>query len=741
MRVEWTCLKNKKCIVSVLLVCVLVATNMLVIFPLTAPKAKAVVHDTSTSLEDGNPLYDMDGVPGKNNYVLWDVADDHIISDPMGYTVDLGYTLEIPNLNYQLGLPAENVIEFQGSGTRIDVFGTLITNPCPPPHSSPQWTAFTGGGVGGWDGIYFHPGSKGHFCDCLIQNSNNGIVMEPGSYLIDHFPTSYYGVAGCRFEEILGYGMQMDGVLGNTNIYNTNFYELGGAPSPIGIGLVVQNGALNLSSSVAFNSHGSGKPSLHVNNANVYLDQVPFFGDNQPGYGVFVEGASDGTELDGCGFWGGVAGNHYIRCDGSSILIHNNTFDLGSGQLTLLANDSALGAAHPILRNPNPAAAFDNTTIEAMGVSSVTLQWFKDVHVEDPDGHPIVNRPVWIVDRLGNPAQPPMKMTDSSGWARWFIVTELIQYYATRDVFNPFNVSAQNNTLYGYAHPEETISKSMVNYITVPLYLFPSPSPSPPVGLQAKLVGSITNVMLSWNASADDGKGENDVVGYTVYKSSTGVNGNYAFAAWIEANGSASYNWTDLNAGDGDWNNYFYMVRANDTLNTEEKNTNKAGKFVNLLANGWNLISLPLIQTDTSKEYVLYSMDGNYVTIQRYHAGKSRPWLHWHKGKPNFLNDQMQMNHIEGYYIDIMASDYLVVAGKVPTNTQISLKAGWNLVDYPCLTNRTVSDALSSIAGKYNKVEYYDPLKDREVELGLSDYMQPGLGYWIHATEDCVWEI
>ncbi len=268
----------------------------------------------------------------------------------------------------------------------------------------------------------------------------------------------------------------------------------------------------------------------------------------------------------------------------------------------------------------------------------------------------------------------------------------------------------------------------------------PSP-PSPPTGLQASLINGGNDVMLSWNASADDGTGENDVEGYTVYKSSAGINGIYDFAAWIKATGSLSYNWIDVNAGDGDWNDYFYIIRANDTLNMEEKNTNKVGKIVNYLQDGWNLISLPLIQIDTSKEYVLQTLDSNYLTIQRYHAGKSRPWMHWHRGKPSHFNDPMEINHQEGYYIDMLISDHLVMAGKVPSITQISLKTGWNLVSYPSLINKTVSDVLSSIAGKYNVVYYYDTVKDREVKMSSSDYMQLGSGYWIHAKENCVWEI
>ncbi|UCG68619.1 MAG: lamin tail domain-containing protein [Thermoplasmata archaeon] len=263
-------------------------------------------------------------------------------------------------------------------------------------------------------------------------------------------------------------------------------------------------------------------------------------------------------------------------------------------------------------------------------------------------------------------------------------------------------------------------------------------TPPPPTGLQARLTGSNVNVTLTWNASSDDGGGENDVAGYTVYKSSTGVNGSYEFTAWIPASGSANYNWTDVGAGDGDWNNYFYLVRANDTLNVEEQNINKVGKFVNYLIEGWNLFSKPFIQSDTSRDNVLDTLKGNYVVLQGYHAGKSRPWLHWHRDKPKKFNDEIEINHEGGYYIDMVNLDYLIVAGVVPTNTQTSLKAGWNLVGYPCLIEKTRDVALSSIAGKYNKVEYYDTSLDKEVRLEPDELMQTGLGYWIHATEDCV---
>jgi hypothetical protein len=266
----------------------------------------------------------------------------------------------------------------------------------------------------------------------------------------------------------------------------------------------------------------------------------------------------------------------------------------------------------------------------------------------------------------------------------------------------------------------------------------PAPPKSPDAGLSP---GSPSDIIISWKASSDDGFGEDDVLGYTVYKSTTGVNGSYDFAAWILADDSPSYNWTEFGAGDGDLNDYFYNVRANDTLDNEEQNDIKVGKVSNHLDLGWNMFSIPLIQNNTSSDAVLQTISGNFLTLQGYHAGKSRPWMHWHKNKPNNFNDVIETNHIKGYYIKMTSSDDLVVAGSVPTSTQISLKAGWNLVGYPSLTSRTRDNAMASISGSYNKVEFFNTTSGREEGLGSSDLMFPGYGYWIHATSDCVWDV
>lgn len=268
--------------------------------------------------------------------------------------------------------------------------------------------------------------------------------------------------------------------------------------------------------------------------------------------------------------------------------------------------------------------------------------------------------------------------------------------------------------------------------------------PAPPTDLWALLVtGSLEDVKLEWTASADDGAGQDDVAGYTIYKSINDVNGPYNFEAWVPALKipGHTYEWTDDGAGDGDTNNYFYIVRANDTSNNEEQNENRVGKFVTNLVKGWNLMSVPLVQKDTTREVVLQTLDPNYDAVRGYKAGYSRPWLNWKRDKPNQMNDEVEINHMEGYYIYMTSSDDLVVAGQVADEVSIPIKAGWNLVGYPCLTERTRNDALSSIEGNYNKVLYCVTSVKKLVQLGPDDLMEPGMGYWIHGTADCIWTI
>jgi hypothetical protein len=731
-------LKNKRQFESILLVFVLVATSMIVIIPLTAPKAQAVVHLQSTLIEDGNPTYDMDGM--MNGIVLWSDVEDHIISDPTGYEVSLGTTLDIPNLNWQFGNPSENVVEFQSGGARIDVYGTLITHSGPP---IKQYTCFQAAGFGGWEGIYFHPGSEGTIRDVRLNNSQNGIVMSPGSTLLAP------GVDGSRFENIKDFGMTMNGVTGATNIVDTNFYRRGmfSMKSNTGIGLEVANGQLNISDS-SFNSHGPGLSSLHITDATVNLDNVGFGGYDQPGYSVFV---------------GGVADNHYIRSDGASILINNNTFDTTGGQLSVIANDLGPDAADVILRNPNPpGTTFDNTTMNVTGGSSIALQWFHDVYVEDPDGNLIPNAPVWAKDRLGNPAQPPSKITDATGWARWFMVTELIQYSGSTTYLNPFNISAENNTMFGYAAAGIDVS-GMFTTVIVPFNPIPNTPPTVSFLNIIPVPGGVQSGLITIEFMLDDpniGDAGNLSVLVEFWDPVGGM-------GWVPVVLDPSSDpTTNLN---------------NNTLYTVVWVSDDPSQFQGVYATGVKIKITPYDKggVGTPSESGTFTIDnespivqsGPFVTVINdiafinWTVHEPADAVVWYGFTPNFPNQKsgtvgsttqsvtltgIQPGREYTYVIestDLLGNKFTSAPYTFKTEVRIQLYKGWNMISILPFTDSDLVTVLSPIAGEYDVVQTYivndtnDPWKQyipgkpsgNDLEL-----IHGGMGLWIHMKNDAV---
>jgi hypothetical protein len=91
-----------------------------------------------------------------------------------------------------------------------------------------------------------------------------------------------------------------------------------------------------------------------------------------------------------------------------------------------------------------------------------------------------------------------------------------------------------------------------------------------------------------------------------------------------------------------------------------------------------------------------------------------------------------------GFWIQITKDDYLVVAGLVPEFVEIGLGHGWNFVGYPSFTDRTVSDALSSLDWK--KIDgYSDAPPYHLAHLNPGDIMTAGEGFWIWVDTPQVW--
>ncbi len=199
------------------------------------------------------------------------------------------------------------------------------------------------------------------------------------------------------------------------------------------------------------------------------------------------------------------------------------------------------------------------------------------------------------------------------------------------------------------------------------------------------------------------------------------------------------------------------IVAWNDTLVGYVKPSMNKSKIVNIVLsngtfldfeNGWNLISLPRIQSNTDITTVLQSIEGHYDSVWQYNVTDNNdPWKHYHVSKPSYMNDLNKLNHTMGFWIYITDSEgtTLVVFGdELIANQSITLYHGWNLVGFPSTMNRTRDEALNNLkfGTDIYKIRTYNSTTQKWIELDDSmDYLEVGQGYWMHSKVEKVWNV
>lgn len=262
--------------------------------------------------------------------------------------------------------------------------------------------------------------------------------------------------------------------------------------------------------------------------------------------------------------------------------------------------------------------------------------------------------------------------------------------------------------------------------------------PVAPVLASAVLEGpNNENILISWSLSDDDGGGDNDVSRYAIYYSNVHNYEGEGYSYLGEANKGETIFIHSL-SGDGDWSDYFYYVQANDTSGNGNWSA-QAGKSVRYLEEGKQIVSIPLIQEDTTLEVVLQSLDGSYKHVRYYKSSdQSDHWKSYWTFKT--YRTLFDIDHTMGFWIDITRADDLVVAGLVPEVTQIALSHEWNFVGYPSFVERSVSNALAGM--DWLKIQGYDDVPPFNLrQMTGNDMMQAGEGYWIWVDLPQTWEV
>jgi parallel beta-helix repeat protein len=165
-----------------------------------------------------------------------------------------------------------------------------------------------------------------------------------------------------------------------------------------------------------------------------------------------------------------------------------------------------------------------------------------------------------------------------------------------------------------------------------------------------------------------------------------------------------------------------------------------------VLLEGWNLISIPLIQQNHNLKKVLETLDGYYDAVQWFDiTDMTDTWKHNKIGKP-FGNDLSHLNETMGFWIHITnpGDTTFLYNGTQPTlNQTITLHPGWNMVGYPSLYNRTRDNALNNIIfdQDVDAIWTFNAATQSWQEIAPSDFFELGQGYWIHSKVTKVWDV
>jgi parallel beta-helix repeat protein len=160
---------------------------------------------------------------------------------------------------------------------------------------------------------------------------------------------------------------------------------------------------------------------------------------------------------------------------------------------------------------------------------------------------------------------------------------------------------------------------------------------------------------------------------------------------------------------------------------------------------GWNLISLPKIQLNTSVYSVLASLIGEYDAVQFYNITDGNDhWKHYHISKPSQLNDLIGINHNQGFWIHITNPSGTIFrydGSNLTFNQTINLQPGWNMVGYPSRSNKNLTEGLNNLTygSDVDAIWTYNATTQTWEEITESDNFEVGRGYWVHSKVTKTW--
>ena len=259
--------------------------------------------------------------------------------------------------------------------------------------------------------------------------------------------------------------------------------------------------------------------------------------------------------------------------------------------------------------------------------------------------------------------------------------------------------------------------------------------PNVPGNLMLKVNNSNNNIKISWNSVAD-------AVLYNVYIADS--LDSFDFNNPVISLQHTEY--TDNSASV--IQHRYYIVRAEDNVGNEEKNTNIVGKLDLNLIKGYNLVSFPLVPFDNSVGKVMHQ-DTTYhpvSEIKRYNNGFLETiffdGLGWGLGIFN------ELNALEGYFFKSDENVDFTIVGSVPSEIILDLNEGLNLVGLTLFDIKQIDESITQSPSDYDITEIASRNADGSYVIATyypsedgwfmaDDFnINSGFGYWVKANKE-----
>jgi hypothetical protein len=149
------------------------------------------------------------------------------------------------------------------------------------------------------------------------------------------------------------------------------------------------------------------------------------------------------------------------------------------------------------------------------------------------------------------------------------------------------------------------------------------------------------------------------------------------------------------------------------------------------LQKGWNLVSIPFEYDDNSIEKILCTISGKYDSVQYYDAQTAR-WRTYSVTKPYYLNDFKFITPEIGFWLHVNEDCTLLLPKGNISQTTLKFEKGWNLISYPSLTPKNLSEFFKENYGYVIKVQKWSSTAPYNLQTMVStEKLRPWNGYWV----------